>query len=64
MSKERESIFVIQFKDYNGLQPYVTASLLPTMDINNAELFATRTEAYKSMLASGLDKKCAIVEVK
>ena len=63
MTKEREGIFVIQYKNYNGYKPYVTPSGLITLDINNAALFETRTKAYKKMLELGIDKECNVEEV-
>lgn len=64
MAKEREGIFVIQYKNYNGYKPYVTPSgLLPTLDINDAALFETRTKAYKRMLELKIDKECNVEEV-
>ncbi len=64
MAKEREGIFVIQYKDYNGYKPYVTPSGLATLNIDDAEWFETRTKAYKTMLGLNLDKKCTVEEVK
>lgn len=64
MPKEYESIFVIQYKNYNGYKPYITPCGLPTLDINNADLFETRTKAYKRMLELKIDKECFIEEVK
>lgn len=65
MTKELEGVFVIQYKNYNGYKPYVTSSgLLPSLDVNNADLFETRTKAYKRMLELGLDKDCIVEEIK
>lgn len=63
MSKESEGIFVIQYKDYNGHKPYVTDSILPTLDENDALLFETKTKAYKFMLENKLDKECIIQKI-
>lgn len=64
MAKEREGIFVIQYKNYNGYKPYVTSSgLLPTLNINDADLFETRTKAYKRMLELKLDRECNVEEI-
>lgn len=64
MAKELEGIFVIQYKNYNGYKPYVTPCGLPTLDVNDAALFETRTKAYKRMLELGIDKECFVKEVK
>ena len=61
---EREGIFVIQYKDYNGYKPYVTSSGRATLDVNDADLFETRTKAYKRMLELKIDKKCIVEEIK
>lgn len=63
MKKEREGIFVIQYKDYNGHKPYVTASGLPTLDVDDAKWFETRTKAYHYMLDLKLDKECIIKKI-
>lgn len=62
MKKENESIFMIQYKDYNGKKPFISYGSLPTLDANDAMLFETRTKAYKYMLEHDLDKKCIAVE--
>ncbi len=64
MTKEREGIFVIQYKNYNGYKPYVTSSGFISLDVNNAELFETRTKAYKRMLELKIDKECNVEEIK
>lgn len=64
MAKERESMFVIQYKNYNGYKPYLATYGMATLDINDADLFETRTKAYKRMLELGLDKDCIVVEIK
>lgn len=61
---ERKGIFVIQYKDYKGYKPYVTSGGFVSLDINDANLFETKTEAYKEMLKLKIDKKCVIEEVK
>ena len=61
---EREGVFVIQYKNYNGHKPYITPSGLISLDVNDADLFETRTEAYKRMLELALDKKCIVEEIK
>lgn len=61
---EREGIFVIKYKDYNGYSPYETEWAMPSLDINNAILFETRTKAYRYALDHGLDKKTFVEEVK
>ena len=61
---ERESVFVIQYKNYNGHKPYVAPSGLISIDVNDADLFETRTKAYKRMLELGLDKECIVEEIK
>ena len=37
-NREREGIFVIRYKNYNGYKPYETSYGLPSLDVNNAEL--------------------------
>lgn len=63
MTKEQEGIFVIQYKNYNDCKRYVTASGFPTLDIDNAKWFETRTEAYHYMLDLKLDKECIIEKI-
>ena len=63
MAKEREGIFVIQYKNYNGYKPYVTPSGLITLDVNHADLFETRTKAYRRMLELKIDKECNVEEI-
>ena len=58
-NREREGIFVIRYKNYNGYTSYG----LPSLDVNNAELFETRTKAYKRMLELKIDKKCIVEEI-
>ena len=61
---EHEGIFVIQYKNYNGYKPYLTPSGFISLDINDVELFETRTNAYKRMLELSIYKKCIVEEVK
>lgn len=62
---EREGIFVIQYKNYNGYKPYISSiSGILTLDVNNAELFETRSKAYKRMLELKIDKECIVEEIK
>ena len=63
MIREKEGIFVIQYKNYNGYKPYKTPYGLPSLDINNAELFETRTKAYNRMLELKIDKECIVEEI-
>lgn len=62
--REREGIFVIRYKNYNGYKPYKTSYGIPSLDVNNAELFETRTKAYKRMLELKIDKECVVEEIK
>ena len=64
MTREREGVFVIQYKNYYGYKPYETSYGLPSLDVNNAELFETRTKAYKRMLQLIIDKECIVEEIK
>ena len=65
MTKEREGVFVIQYKNYNGYKPYDETSYgIPSLDVNDAELFETRTKAYKRMLELKIDKECIVMEIK
>ena len=65
MKKEHESIFVLQVKDDNGRRGYwCDDTLFPVMDVNEATLFTTKTEAYKHMRKNDLEKYYKIVEVK
>ena len=63
MKKERQGIFVIQYKNYNNYKPYLDPCGIPTLDVNNARLFETRSEAYKWMLELKLDRKCNVEEI-
>ena len=62
--REREGIFVIRYKNYNGYKPYETSYGIPSLDVNDTELFETRTKAYKRMLELSIYKKCIVEEVK
>ena len=65
MKKEREGIFVLQVKDGNSRGGYwCRDTLFPVMDVNEATLFTTKTEAYKIMRENNLEKYLKIVEVK
>ena len=64
MKSEYKGIFVIQYKNFNGYKPYLDDIGLPTLDVNNAKLFETRTEAYRYMHDLKLDKECFIEELK
>ena len=63
MKNEREGVFVIQYKNFNGFKPYLTNCCLPTLDVNSAVLFETRSKAYKRILELGLDKECNVEEL-
>lgn len=61
---EKEGIFVIQYKDYNGCKPYLDDYNMPTRDISRAWLFETRTKAFRHLLELGLIKRCQVQEIK
>lgn len=65
MKHELEGIFVIQYMKWDNTEykPYVDSSGLPTLNIDNAKWYETRSLAYKDMLKMGLDKKCNIVRL-
>ena len=63
MKKEHESIFVLQEKNDRGGY-WCDDTLFPVMDVNEATLFTTKTEAYKTMRKNDLEKFYKIVEVK
>jgi hypothetical protein len=63
MKKEHESIFVLQVTSGRGGY-WCRDTLFPVMNVNEATLFTTRTEAYKIMKENNLEKYLKIVEVK
>ena len=60
---EREGYFVLKYKNYNGYQPY-EGDLFPTLNINEAKPFETRTKAYRYALDHKLDKETIVEEIK
>ena len=63
MKKEHEGIFVLQEKNDRGGY-WCDDTLFPVMDVNEATLFTTKTEAYKHIRKNDLEKYYKIVEVK
>lgn len=63
MKKEREGIFVLQEKNDRGGY-WCRDTLFPVMNKNEATLFTTKTEAYKTIRKNNLEKYLKIVEVK
>lgn len=65
MKREREGVFVLKFRNYNGFKNkvYVTGSCLPTLSVDDAKWFETRTQAYRFALECKIDKECYIEEL-
>lgn len=63
MKKEHESIFVLQVTVGRGGY-WCKDTLFPVMDVNEATLFTTKTEAYKFIRKNKREKYLKIVEVK
>ena len=60
MKKEHESIFVLQANGCRGGY-WCDDTLFPVMNVNDATLFTTKTEAYKFMREQKLEKYYKIV---